>query len=200
MPRDATSTRERLIRAGERRFAREGVAGARLRDVVLDAGQANDSAVGYHFGSRRGLLAAISARHIAAMEEVRAPVTASMTVPELVDAIVRPTCGLLGSPDGRDFLRIMEQLAGWSGLDTATPAPALAGTALELQLDALKAALERTHGRATARARTASLAVFLTASLADRARTVERGGRMAVAHQRYVDDLVAMLTGAMTAR
>lgn len=200
MARDATTTRERLIRAGERRFAREGVAGARLRDVVRDAGQANDAAVGYHFGSREGLLAAISERHVAAMDEAREPVDAAMGVRELVDAIVRPTSGLLATPSGRDFLRIMEQLAGWSGLDTAHLSPALAGTVLASQLDTLKVVLSGAHGHATARARTASLAVFLTASLADRARAVERGGRMAVAHGRYVDDLITMLAGAMTAR
>ena len=46
MPRDATDTREALIRAGERRFAADGIAGARLADIVRDAGQGNDSAVG----------------------------------------------------------------------------------------------------------------------------------------------------------
>ena len=71
MARDATRTRSRLLRAGEQRFARDGVSGARMSDVVRDAGQANDSAVGYHFGSRQGLLEAIVAKHVAAMDERR---------------------------------------------------------------------------------------------------------------------------------
>src|SRR3990170_4491552 len=103
MARDATLTRSRLLRAGEQRFARDGVTGARMSDVVRDAGQANDSAVGYHFGSRQGLLDEIVAKHVAAMDQRRAlpPRSAGMRV--LVDAIVRPTADLLGTADGRDF-------------------------------------------------------------------------------------------------
>src|SRR3954453_20646571 len=122
MARDATHTRSRLLQAGEHRFARDGVAGARLSDVVRDAGQANDSAVGYHFGSRQGLLEAIVAQHVAAMDEQRAVPARSAGLRQLVDALVRPTADLLGTEEGRDFLRIMEQLAGWSGNDSGHPA------------------------------------------------------------------------------
>ena len=78
----------RLIRAGEQRFAREGVAGARLPDVVRDAGQANDSAVGYHFGSRQGLLDAIVAKHVVAMDAHRILPPRGSSLRILVDAIV----------------------------------------------------------------------------------------------------------------
>ena len=68
---DATGTRAKLLRAGERLFAEHGIHGAQMRDIVRAAGQANDSAVHYHFGSRDGLLAAICAQHIDAMEPER---------------------------------------------------------------------------------------------------------------------------------
>src|SRR3954462_10428030 len=121
MPRDSTITRALLLRAGERRFARDGVAGARMSDVVRDAGQANDSAVGYHFGSRQGLLEAIVSKHVAAMDAGRAVPLRSAGIPRLVEAIVRHTADLLTTADGRDFLRIMEQLADWSGLGSGRP-------------------------------------------------------------------------------
>src|SRR4051812_17875443 len=95
MARDATATRARLIRAGERRFARDGVAGARLADVVRDAGQANDSAVGYHFGSRQGLLRAIVERHVAEMERRRSLPAPGAGLDAVVAAIVEPTADLL---------------------------------------------------------------------------------------------------------
>src|ERR1700712_4375282 len=116
MARAAPVTRARLLRAGERRFARDGVTGARMSDVVRDAGQANDSAVGYHFGSRQGLLEAIVAKHVAAMDDSREVPRRNASTWTLVEAIVRPTAELLATDDGRDFLRIMEQLADWSGL------------------------------------------------------------------------------------
>lgn len=97
MARDATLTRARLIRAGERRFARDGVAGARLSDIVRDAGQANDSAVNYHFGSRQGLLAAIAERHVAAMDAKRRIPPADATLREVVAAVVAPTAALLAT-------------------------------------------------------------------------------------------------------
>ena len=121
MTRDATVTRARLLRAGEQRFARDGVTGAKLSDVVRDAGQANDSAVGYHFGSRQGLLDAIVGKHVSAMDERRVLPTREEGLRALVDAIVAPTAALLSDEDGRDFLRITEQLADWSGVGSGRP-------------------------------------------------------------------------------
>src|SRR5688572_9626789 len=109
MARDATLTRVRLIRAGEHRFAVDGVAGARLSDIVRDAGQANDSAVGYHFGSRQGLLQVIVERHVASMEQRREIPSDDSGIGDLVSLIVRPTAALLTTEEGRDFLLIMEQ-------------------------------------------------------------------------------------------
>ncbi|WP_310961588.1 hypothetical protein [Nocardioides terrisoli] len=203
MPRDATRTRELLVRAGERRFARDGVSGARLADIVGEAHQANDSAVGYHFGSREGLLRAIVDKHMAAMEDARAASMARLPnadLAEVVDLVVGPTAARLLSPSGRDFLRITEQLAGYSGVRAGRPALAISGTVLAAQLARLEEVLRDRLTRQAARERVGALVTFLTASLAERARSVEAGGRQRVAHQRFVDDLVAMLTAAMEAR
>ena len=197
MPRDATPTRERLIRAGEQRFARDGVAGARLRDIVRDAGQANDSAVGYHFGSRDGLVGAIAHKHVSAMDARReAP---SGDLPVLVRQLIEPTADLLATADGRDFLRIIEQLAGWSGLEQGELTDVLRGSVLAAQLAALEDLVARQHTRSLARHRVAEFVLFLTASLAQRARVVESARRPTMSQRRYVDDLVAMTTAALLA-
>jgi AcrR family transcriptional regulator len=200
MARDATLTRARLIRAGERRFARDGVAGARLADIVRDAGQANDSAVGYHFGSRQGLLEAIIHRHMATMEPMREASLAGLaraSTPEVVRAIVHPTAELLRSEEGRDFLRIAEQLAGFAGIRAdGRPAP-LRGTAIGAQLARLEELVSPHVGPTVARERVAVLVTFLTASLAERARLVETGRRPPLGHARYVDNLTAMLAAAV---
>ena len=47
-------TREALLRAGRRVFARRGFDGASVRDITRQAG-ANLGAITYHFGSKRGL-------------------------------------------------------------------------------------------------------------------------------------------------
>src|SRR3954451_12918884 len=99
MARDATLTRARLIRAGERRFARDGVTGARLADIVRDAHQANDSAVNYHFGSREGLLRPIVERPLAAMEQQRELPPKHADLGAVVAAIVEPTAALLATEE-----------------------------------------------------------------------------------------------------
>ncbi|MBO9522663.1 MAG: hypothetical protein J7518_14105 [Nocardioidaceae bacterium] len=199
MARDATETRARLLRAGEQRFARDGVAGAKLSDIVRDAGQRNDSAVGYHFGSRQGLLTAIVAKHMAAMEAHRALPAEGASLPEVVEAIVGPTAALLGTEDGRDFLRIMAQLADWSGIGTGHPNDVLVGTVLGAQLDRLHALLEPELGAVLARERSALLVTFLTAALAERARSREAGVRQRLGHDRFVRHVTDVLSGGLTA-
>ena len=54
-----TSTKEQLVRAAERLFAEHGVDGVSLRQIGIEAGNANKSAVQYHFGSKENLIQAI---------------------------------------------------------------------------------------------------------------------------------------------
>lgn len=202
MARDATHTRERLIRAGENRFARDGVAGARLRDVVREAGQGNDAAVNYHFGSREGLLRAIVDKHMAVMETDRSRTLAGLADESLkgvVQIIVLPTAELLKTPEGRDFLRITEQLASLAGVRTGRPAHGIKDTALARQLARLEDLVAQNIAQTPARERVAALITFLTASLAERARSLEHRPRQTMGHQRYVDELVTMLAAAMAA-
>jgi AcrR family transcriptional regulator len=199
MPRDATRTRARLIRAGEGRFARDGVKGARLADIVRDAGQANDAAVGYHFGSREGLLSAIVERHLAAMDERRRVPPQDADLRSVVALIVEPTAVLLETEAGRDFLQIMEQVSDWSGLGTGRPNPVLAGTVLDAQLRRLGALLVDSVGPVLARERAALLVTFLTGALAERARSRAAGRRQRLSHERFVTHLVDLLTGALAA-
>lgn len=202
MPRDATQTRDKLIRAGEHRFARDGVAGARLRDIVRDAGQGNDAAIGYHFGSRAGLLNAIVDKHMATMEADRSRTRddlADKDLDRLVRMVVLPTADLLKSAEGRDFLRIIEQLASFSGVRAGQPAPGIRDTALADQLARLEDLIARDLAPARARERVATLVTFLTATLAERARAIERRPRQPLGHQTYVDEIVAMLAAALAA-
>jgi len=199
MARDATLTRARLIRAAERRFARDGVSGARLADIVRDAGQANDSAVGYHFGSRDGLLRVIVERHLRSMDDDRHLPADGSSLRDLVAAVVEPTAALLRTESGRDVLQIMEQVSDWSGLGRGRPNPVLTGTVLEAQLVSLGAVLERAVGPALARERAALLVTFLTAALAERARSRDAGRRQRLGHDRFVAHLVDVLTAALAA-
>ncbi|GHG22731.1 TetR/AcrR family transcriptional regulator [Streptomyces zaomyceticus] len=123
-------TRDRLIRAAEELFAAQGVHGAQLRDIVARAGQANPSAVQYHFGSRAGLVDAVMAGRQVRTEDVLAPLLAAAPddTHALVGALVTAEASELGTDRGRRCLRISAQLSHESGVRTRTPHPTLAGT------------------------------------------------------------------------
>src|SRR3546814_1363010 len=53
------ATRVLLIEAAERLFATRGIDGVTLAQIQLAAGQSNSSVIGYHFGSKDGLVQAI---------------------------------------------------------------------------------------------------------------------------------------------
>lgn len=68
----AHETREAILVTAERLFAEHGVAAVSNRQIAEAAGQANNFAVGYHFGSKADLVLAIVRRHVPAIEQRRA--------------------------------------------------------------------------------------------------------------------------------
>ncbi|MES4906051.1 MULTISPECIES: TetR family transcriptional regulator [unclassified Streptomyces] len=62
------ATREALLEAAERLFAEHGVHAVANRQISEAAGQGNNAAVSYHFGTKVDLVRAISRRHAGAIE------------------------------------------------------------------------------------------------------------------------------------
>lgn len=65
------AARTALLDAAERLFAEHGVAPVSDRRIAEAAGNANHSAVGYHFGGRDGLLRALIERHRTQLDQQR---------------------------------------------------------------------------------------------------------------------------------
>ncbi|QRO01963.1 TetR family transcriptional regulator [Archangium violaceum] len=90
-----SETRELLLVTAERLFAEHGVEAVSNRQVSEAAGQSNNFAVGYHFGSKEELILAIVRRHSESMERRRTDLLAELTgSPDLrdwVSCLVRPT-------------------------------------------------------------------------------------------------------------
>ncbi|ATB37923.1 TetR family transcriptional regulator [Cystobacter fuscus] len=100
-----SETRELLLVTAERLFAEHGVEAVSNRQVSEAAGQSNNFAVGYHFGSKEDLVVAIMRRHSESIErrrtEMLAQVTGSPDLRDWVSCLVRPTTehlASLGSP------------------------------------------------------------------------------------------------------
>jgi len=98
-------TRESILVTAERLFAEHGVAAVSNRQVSEAAGQANNFAVGYHFGTKADLVLAILRRHNTAIEQRRvdmlAAVKGSSDLRDWISCLVRPSIGhlaALGNP------------------------------------------------------------------------------------------------------
>lgn len=107
-----------LMRAAERLFATNGVDVVSLREVSAAAGQANNSAVGYHFGSREGLIdgilerhsTPIQARYVAQLDLLQRQ--GSYTLRALLETLVLPLVDKLDDVDGGpEFISISAQLS-----------------------------------------------------------------------------------------
>jgi AcrR family transcriptional regulator len=94
-----------LLVAAERLFAEHGMHAVSNRQISEAAGQGNNAAACYHFGSRADLLRAIEARHRAAIDEIRmrklAEITETKELRDWIGVLVYPFTEhleALGSP------------------------------------------------------------------------------------------------------
>jgi AcrR family transcriptional regulator len=201
VPRDSTATKATLLREAERLFARRGLYQVTLREITEAAGQRNVSALNYHFGSREGVLAAILARHAEPTDrgrgELRDAFGPAPSTRELVAALVVPYAAHLATPDGRDYLRIVEQLAPTFSAWRQSP-DAGRGTRLREILSELE---RRPAGLTPAlrRERVVELIMLMTSALAERARVIETGGPLELDEPTFVANLTDVLVGILDA-
>ncbi|MEX1007672.1 MAG: TetR family transcriptional regulator [Acidimicrobiia bacterium] len=203
MARDATDTRETLLRTAQQMFARDGIYQVPLKRIVETAGQRNASALHYHFGGRDGLLVAITARHDGAIEDERAVMLSELAhtgklddLRSLVEALVIPFAHKLATPDGREYLRIVEQLVGLFDLwdvDIAGGPTGAQQVLLGIQSGLGHLARPVRHERVTI------LLALVSEALAMRARALDDGPEPALEHDAFVANLVDMAVGALSA-
>jgi AcrR family transcriptional regulator len=99
------STREAILTAAEWLFAERGMYAVSNRQISEAAGQGNNAAACYHFGTRTDLLRAIESKHREPIEELRgrmlADVGDSTELRDWVSTLVRPLTdhlAALGTP------------------------------------------------------------------------------------------------------
>ncbi|MFK3734360.1 TetR/AcrR family transcriptional regulator [Streptomyces sp. NPDC088090] len=195
-------TRDKLIRAAEELFAAQGVDGAQLRDITRLAGQANPSAVQYHFGSRAGLLDAVMAGRLDRTERVLVALAypADAGVRELLTALVTAEAGELATERGRRCLRISAQLSHESGIRSRTPHPTLAGTAYWTLIERLADRLADDGLPEPLLLERLDLALTVVgAALADRARQYLDGTEPLTGEPLFLADLVETTTALLRA-
>ncbi|TMJ38145.1 MAG: DUF1956 domain-containing protein, partial [Alphaproteobacteria bacterium] len=115
--RVAQLTREKIIKAASRAFARDGYEGASIRAIVA-AAEVNQAAINYHFGSKEGLYRAVLQTALRAlMSDDDAP---QADKPSREVALRRFVRGQLRPMTARDELSDYARIFNW---ETLRPSP-----------------------------------------------------------------------------
>lgn len=113
------ATALQLLLAAERLFAEHGLAGVSLRQISIEAGSSNNSAIRYHFGSKDDLLRAIFAYRLNDLMQRRALLRARANPDDLraqLEAHILPLIELAESPDS-SYVSFIEQLQRAAAVD-----------------------------------------------------------------------------------
>jgi len=121
----AAATALQLLLAAERLFAEHGLTGVSLRQISLEAGSSNNSAIRYHFGSKEDLLRAIFAYRLGDLTQRRALLSARANPDDLrsqLEAHILPLIELAESPDS-SYVSFIEQLQRAGAVDVFVHQP-----------------------------------------------------------------------------
>jgi AcrR family transcriptional regulator len=116
------SAKDKILNAAERLFARAGVDGVSMREILKEAG-VNVASIHYHFGSKDDLLLALAARQFPRVVErqlelLRACAPDSTRPPlveQIVEAFVRPALEWRGAADSTYGQRMIAALSFQGG-------------------------------------------------------------------------------------
>ena len=110
-------TRLRLITAAEKLFGDRGIHAVTLKDINAAAGQRNESALHYHFGSKSALVEAILTLRTRDIDQKRLELVEALLasgqekdLSAILKAMFLPMMELLGSEKGVRFIRFLAQV------------------------------------------------------------------------------------------
>ena len=118
MTTDTIGPKERLLATAERLFATYGIEAVSSRRIALAAGQRNQSAIRYHFGSKDALIHALRAHRVREINESRRILLEEMVrdkrsndLRALIGAIILPLVEKVeGTPNGGNYVQFLAHL------------------------------------------------------------------------------------------
>ncbi len=110
----ADATRIALIEAAERLIAEKGLADVSTREILQEAGQRNQSALQYHFGSKKGLIGATINERTTQIDQVRQQMLEDAgeepTLKQLFEVLIIPLGQLMkDKAAGANYLNFLSQ-------------------------------------------------------------------------------------------
>ena len=143
----ASATRESILVTAERLFAEHGVQVVSNRHISEAAGQGNNAAVNYHFGTKVDLVRAIVRKHVEPMERLRAELVEGIdgdaSLRDWVACLVRPSTTYLrelGAPTW--FARFSAQVMTDPALREIIAEESLSSPVLARAVDGLNRCLD----------------------------------------------------------
>jgi len=201
----SSDARELLLLAGERLIAERGI-DVPLREVAVAAGQRNNSAVHYYFGSRDGLVEAIIERRQAPLEQRRMSLLAEHEssggdddIAVLVEILVRPMFDIPYADGSTHYARFLERVRTHPAV-TRSQTGAAGWPTLRILIARLKRSLHHLPPAMRER-RLSAMASAMFAWLADHeGRVIGHRSADAAQHAESEADIIAMIVGMLTAQ
>ena len=195
MPRNSSDTKARLLDHAEKMFAEDGIFAVTNRQITEAAGQKNESALNYHFGTRNELIITLLTRRGMKLDQIRGELLAHLgdnpTVRELVQILVEVYASCLHTKSGCDYLRIVDQLRGW--MTDWEFISSLEDDDINEHLKSILGLLQKE----TDSQRILGMIILMTALTASRAQLVSDNRQLPNSHEEYVETLTDMLTGVL---
>lgn len=121
-------TQQTLMEAAEKLFANQGIANVSVNDILIEAGQKNQSAVKYHFGSKYELLERVILEHAKSLDARRGPLFSGLDekpdLHSLLEAFLYPLVDEVASGDtGRYFAAYLAQTHAEPGFNLINRIP-----------------------------------------------------------------------------
>ena len=195
MPRNSSDTKARLLDHAEKMFAEDGIFAVTNRQITEAAGQKNESALNYHFGTRNELIITLLTRRGMKLDQIRGELLAHLgdnpTTRELVQLLVEVYASCLHTKCGCDYLRIVDQLRGW--MTDWEFISSLEDDDINEHLKSILGLLQKE----TDSQRVLGMIMLMTALTASRAQLVSDNRQLPNSHTEYVEALTDMLTGVL---
>ena len=213
MPSNAETTQTQLILAAEELFGAKGVDGVSLREINALAGQKNTSAVRYHFGDKAGIIDAILRERMTILNAHRLDTYNALieknekpSVYDLVELVVRPLANkVLGTEEEppvrywRNYIRLLQKLATVRSNEyniLIMETDYNAGMLLILRkLDEVCADIPE----AISEQRRRDLVMFMLNSLCERVVAEDKGIRLSLSRDAFLQNMLSVGTAIMTA-
>ena len=194
MPRNSSDTKARLLDHAEKMFAEDGIFAVTNRQITEAAGQKNESALNYHFGTRNELIITLLTRRGMKLDQIRGELLAHLgdnpTARELVQLLVEVYASCLHTKSGCDYLRIVDQLRGW--MTDWEFISSLEDDDINEHLKYFRLTPKETDSQ-----RVLGMIMLMTALTASRAQLVSDNRQLPNSHEEYVETLTDMLTGVL---